>query len=75
MAIKAMTRLEYIYLLKEANDEGRVVRALNGAIESREQWSATNYWETYPKDMQDEFYRAYRAGYLSEHERLTKLGK
>jgi hypothetical protein len=60
-----MTRAEYIGLLKDANDEGRVVRSLNGAIESKEQWEATNYWETYPKDMREEFYRAYRAGYLA----------
>lgn len=71
----AMTRLEYIYLLKEANDEGRIHRTLDGAIETKEQWSANNYWEIYPQDMKDEFYRAYRSGYVSEHARLTKDGK
>ena len=73
--VPAMKRGEYLYLLKEANDEGRIHRRLNGTIESRAQWESNNYWEIHPKELREEFYRAYRAGYLSEHAYLTKQGK
>lgn len=59
-----ITRGEYLGCLKEANDEGRVMRALNCSIETKEQWMNVEHWMRYPKELREEFYIAYRSGYI-----------
>lgn len=58
-----VSRIEYIFLLKEANDEGRVMREMGAAIDTKEQWFKTEHWARFTKDLREEFYLAYRAGY------------
>lgn len=62
-SINSISRAEYLHLLKEANDEGRVARALESAIETKEQWGSQQFWTAYSSTLKDEFYIAYRAGY------------
>lgn len=64
--VPAISRMEYLKLLKEANDEGRVARELGSTIETKEQWEAQQFWTAYPKDLQHEFYIAYRRGYINQ---------
>lgn len=63
-----MTRMEYLFYLKEANDEGRVMRAMHSAIETKEQWAATEHWARFTPDIREEFYIAYRSGYVNYKE-------
>lgn len=60
-----ITRGEYLDCLKDANDEGRVMRALEAAIETKEQWSANEHWAGFSKELREEFYIAYRTGYVN----------
>lgn len=63
-----MTRMEYLFYLKEANDEGRVMRAMQAAIETKEQWMKQDHWSRFTKDLREEFYIAYRSGYANYKE-------
>ena len=53
-----LSRLEYVALLQEAYDEGRVCRTLGSAIETKEYWAIQTFWTQYSSELQSEFYRA-----------------
>lgn len=58
-----ITRIEYLFHLQEAFEEGQVMRDMGAQIESKEQWGAIDHWSRFTPELRDEFYIAYRAGY------------
>jgi hypothetical protein len=63
-----MTRLEYVFYLKEANDEGREHRANQVAIETKAAFMRIEHWSRFTRELREEFYSAYRAGYVNYKE-------
>lgn len=60
-----MSRIEYLFFLKEAHEEGMLMRAMNSAIETKEQWMQVEHWSRFAPALREEFYIAYRSGYVN----------
>ena len=63
--VQPISRVKYEKLLGEANEEGRLMQQAEAAQFTKDEFASETFWQQYPKELVEEFYIAYRRGYIA----------